>query len=49
MIRSPLRPLLRIIKARESGINPDFIESRERIKRLTKKIIIENFSGELTI
>ena len=41
MIRSPLRPLLRIIKARESGINPDLIESQEKIKRLTKKIILE--------
>jgi len=41
MIRSPLRPLLRIIKARESGINPDFIESQEKIKRLIKKINIE--------
>ena len=41
MIRSPLRPLLRIIKARENGINPDFIESQEKVKRLTKKIILE--------
>ena len=41
MIRSPLRPLLRIIRAREKGINPDLIESQERVKRLTKKIILE--------
>ena len=41
MIRSPLRPLVRIIKARENGINPDFIESEEKVKRLSKKIILE--------
>ena len=41
MIRSPLRPLIRVLKARESGINPDEIENNEKVKRLTKKIIIE--------
>ena len=47
MIRSPLRPLLRIIKARENGINPDFIESQEKVRRLTKKIILEkNKAGQ---
>ena len=41
MIRSPLRPLIRILAAREKGINPDVIESQEKIKRLTQKIILE--------
>ena len=41
MIRSPLRPLIKILKARENGINPDLIESQEKVKRLTKKIISE--------
>ncbi len=39
--RSPLRPLIRVIAAREEGINPDVIEAHERVKRLTKKIISE--------
>ena len=47
MIRSPLRPLIRILAARENGLNPDFIESEERVKRLTKKIILEkNRAGQ---
>ena len=37
MIRSPLRPLVRILAAREKGIDPDIIESEEKVKRLTKK------------
>ncbi len=41
MIRSPLRPLIKAYKARENGINPDFVESQEKVKRLTKKIISE--------
>ncbi|MDG2474561.1 MAG: penicillin-binding protein 2 [Paracoccaceae bacterium] len=41
MIRSPLRPLIRILAAREKGIDPDIIESEEKVKRLTKKIILE--------
>tara|TARA_A100001015_G_C15035734_1_gene736112 strand:- start:482 stop:2272 length:1791 start_codon:yes stop_codon:yes gene_type:complete len=41
MIRSPLRPLIRILEARENGINPDLIEAQEKVRRLTKKIIIE--------
>ena len=41
MIRSPLRPLIRILAAREKGINPDVIESQEKIKRLTQKVILE--------
>ena len=47
MIRSPLRPLIRILAARENGLNPDLIESEERVKRLTKKIILEkNRAGQ---
>ena len=50
MIRSPLRPLLRIIKAREIGINPDYIESQERVKRLRKRTILEkNRAGQRII
>ena len=41
MIRSPLRPLIRIIAARENGINPDVIEDEEKVKRLRQKIILE--------
>ena len=41
MIRSPLRPLIRILKAREEGLNPDLIESQERAKRLSQKMIVE--------
>ena len=33
MIRTPLRPLARILKARETGENPDCIEAENRAKR----------------
>ncbi|MBL4749147.1 MAG: penicillin-binding protein 2 [Amylibacter sp.] len=33
MIRTPLRPLARVIEAREHGENPDHIEAMERSKR----------------
>lgn len=33
MIRTPLRPLARIIEARRQGLNPDVIEAQERAKR----------------
>ncbi len=33
MIRTPLRPLARVISARENGENPDVIEAEERVKR----------------
>ena len=33
MIRRPLRPLARVIKARQDGENPDQIEARERARR----------------
>lgn len=33
MIRTPLRPLARVLKAREKGENPDAIEAEERRKR----------------
>ena len=39
MSRSPLRPLLRIIAAREKGISPEIIESEEKVKRLKNKIV----------
>ena len=41
MIRLPLRPLIKILEARENGIDPDIVESEQRVKRLTKKIILE--------
>ncbi len=49
MIRRPLRPLIRIIAAREKGINPDVIEAEERIKRLRQKIILEKNRAGLRI
>ena len=33
MIRTPLRPLARVLDAREKGENPDVIEAQERAKR----------------
>ncbi|WP_424933080.1 peptidoglycan D,D-transpeptidase FtsI family protein [Amaricoccus macauensis] len=33
MIRRPLRPLARVLSAREAGTNPDFIEAQERQRR----------------
>jgi cell division protein FtsI (penicillin-binding protein 3) len=33
MIRTPLRPLARVLDAREKGENPDVIEAQERTKR----------------
>jgi cell division protein FtsI (penicillin-binding protein 3) len=33
MIRTPLRPLARVLSARSKGENPDFIEAEERAKR----------------
>ena len=41
MIRAPLRPLIKILAAREKGINPDEIESEAKVKRLTQQIIME--------
>ena len=45
MIRSPLRPLTKILKAREEGLNPDFIEAEEKVRRLRSKIIKEKFKA----
>ncbi|HRM75417.1 MAG TPA: penicillin-binding protein 2, partial [Paracoccus sp. (in: a-proteobacteria)] len=33
MIRTPLRPLARILRAREKGENPDAIEAENRAQR----------------
>ena len=38
MIRSPLRPLISILKARHEGINPDIIENQEKAKRLKSTV-----------
>ena len=38
MIRSPLRPLVKILRARERGVNPDSIEWQEKVKRLYVKV-----------
>ena len=32
-MRTPLRPLARILKARETGENPDMIEAENRARR----------------
>ncbi len=36
-IRRPLRPLPRILKAREKGVDPDLVEAEERAMRLRKQ------------
>ena len=41
MIRNPLRPLIRVLQAREAGVDPKIIESEERLKRLHQKILAE--------
>ncbi len=40
-MRNPLRPLIRILHAREAGIDPDLVESDEKFKRLRKKMLFE--------
>jgi cell division protein FtsI (penicillin-binding protein 3) len=46
MIRRPLRPLARILKARALGQNTDLIEAEERARRLRAQRIAERQSAE---
>lgn len=46
MIRTPLRPLVRILKARESGENPDRIEQENRRLRLEEMRDRSRFRAE---
>ncbi len=48
-IRRPLRPLPRILKAREKGVNPDLVEAEERAARLRKQRAREKRRAELRL
>lgn len=51
MIRTPLRPLARVIDARKNGQNPDHIEAAERAKRnqVTQQKLRKRAEARLTI
>jgi cell division protein FtsI (penicillin-binding protein 3) len=51
MIRTPLRPLARVIEAREHGENPDHIEAMERAKRnqVTQQKLRKRAEARLTM
>lgn len=46
MIRRPLRPLARIIRARQEGKNPDHIEARERARRNQEMMVRQRKRAE---
>ena len=48
-IRRPLRPLPRILKARERGVDPDLVEAEERAARLRKQRAREKRRAELRL
>ncbi len=45
-IRRPLRPLPRILKAREKGVDPDLVEAEERAARLRQQRAMEKRRAE---
>ncbi len=48
-IRRPLRPLPRILKARDKGVDPDLVEAEERAARLRKQRSREKRRAELRL
>ncbi len=48
-IRRPLRPLARILKARDKGIDPNLVEAEERAARLRKQRAREKRRAELRL
>lgn len=46
MIRRPLRPLARILRAREEGSDPDLVEAEERAHRLAERHRAERAKAE---
>jgi cell division protein FtsI (penicillin-binding protein 3) len=46
MIRRPLRPIARVLKARESGVDPSMIEAEEKAARMHGQRNAERFRAQ---
>lgn len=46
MIRRPLRPIARVLKARESGVDPNLIEAEEKAARMQDQRNAERFRAQ---
>lgn len=46
MIRRPLRPIARVLKARETGMDPDLIEAQEKADRMRGQRTAERWRAE---
>ncbi len=46
MIRRPLRPIARVLKARENGVNPNVIEAEEKAARMHSQRNSERFRAQ---
>ncbi|PCJ76275.1 MAG: cell division protein FtsI [Rhodobacteraceae bacterium] len=46
MIRRPLRPIARVLKARENGVNPNVIEAEEKAARMHSQRNAERFRAQ---
>ena len=46
MIRRPLRPIARVLKARETGVDPNLIEAEEKAARMHGQRNAERFRAQ---